>query len=101
MHDTYQFHKLNPYVNIDPSRVKGTSIMDAGQVYFKEGTFVATEEALAFEMKDIYCVAPIVRKPVVDHFVEEGEDAIANSHNGSVDFWAIGVNCCMPTGERF
>jgi len=101
MHDTYQFHKLNPYVNIDPSRVKGTSIMDAGQVYFKEGTFVATEEALAFEMKDIYCVAPIVRKPVVDHFVEEGEDAIANSHSGSVDFWAVGVNCCMPSGERF
>lgn len=97
----YQFQKVNPYVNVDPSKAKGESIMDAGQVYFKEGTFVATEEAIAYEMKDIYCAAPIVRQPLANLDMQAGESPVAKPYSGTIDFWAVGVNCCMPSGERF
>lgn len=97
----YQFHKMNPYVNVDPSKAKGESIMDAGQVYFKEGSFVATEEAIAYEMKDIYCAAPIVRQPLTNNDMQTGGSPVATPYSGTIDFWAVGVNCCMPSGERF
>lgn len=97
----YQFQKTSPYVNVDPSKAKGQSIMDAGQVYFKEGTFVATEESIAYKMGDVYCAAPIVRQPVADHDVQAGEKAVLKPYSGTIDFWAIGVNCCMPSGELF
>jgi len=101
MFSYYEYEMTSPYVNIDPSRARGQGFMDSGQVYFKEGTFVATEEAIAFQMKDIYCAAPIVRQPVADHDVEDGEKAVKKPYSGTFDFWAVGVNCCMPSGERF
>lgn len=100
----YEFQMNNPYVNIDPSNVQGTSLMDSGQVYFKEGSFVEREEAIAYENINVYCVAPIVRKPVLGAEADEEEKAAAHEKylkERSVDFWAIGINCCMPSGERF
>jgi len=79
------YDKMASYVNIDPSVDKGRSYMDAGTVYFKQGSYVDSKSA--FHNGLTYCVAPIQRG------------------NGSrpvgTDFWAIGVDCCGDNGEKF
>jgi hypothetical protein len=84
---SFVYDKMASYVNIDPSVDKGRSYMDAGTVYFKEGSYVDSKSAIAFHNGLTYCVAPILRG------------------NGSrpigTDFWAIGVDCCGDNAEKF
>lgn len=100
----YNIQDLDTYVNVDPSTERGQSFMDAGQVYFKESSYVAVKNANAFRNNGIYCVAPIVRQPLANQGSEE-QIAVAGTFDvpasGSFDFWAVGVNCCDPTGMAF
>merc|ERR1719321_2530677 len=57
-----QFQSLVTYVNIDPARDVGGAYSDSGEVYFKEGSRVDTQRAIAVMSKDVYCAAPIVRE---------------------------------------
>lgn len=94
----HQFTTLVTYVNIDPSKDVGGAYMDAGEVYFKEGSRVDTQRGIAVRSKDTYCAAPIVREEA------KGQAAQANAHPppaGTVDWWAVGKNCCDPSGEGF
>jgi hypothetical protein len=100
----YDINDLDTYVNVDPSTERGQSFMDGGQVYFKESSYVAVENANAFRNNGIYCVAPIVRQPLANQGSNEqvnvgGTFDMPNS--GTFDFWAVGVNCCDPTGMAF
>jgi len=94
----HQFTTLVTYVNIDPAKDVGGAYMDAGEVYFKEGSRVDTQRGIAVRSKDTYCAAPIVREEA------KGQAAQANAHPppaGTVDWWAVGKNCCDPSGEGF
>jgi len=100
----YNIQDLDTYVNVDPSTERGQSFMDGGQVYFKESTYVAVENANAFRNNGIYCVAPIVRQPLANQGSErqvEIEGTFDMPASGTFDFWAVGINCCDPTGMAF
>lgn len=100
----YDYQSLGIYVNVDPSAERGQTFMDAGEVYFKEGTSVAKGNAIALKNGDIYCVAPIVRQPLetMGGSAEvEQKGTFRRPDSGTVDFWAVGTNCCMTNGEAF
>jgi hypothetical protein len=103
----YQFEDLASYVNISPSNDRGQSYMDAGQVYFKEGSRVETSKAMAFQEDQVYCVAPIVQETLDGKGQEQtaggnmGKGGLKLPASGTVDFWAVGMNCCDPSGLNF
>eukprot|EP00419_Tripos_fusus_P056759 CAMPEP_0172928216 /NCGR_PEP_ID=MMETSP1075-20121228/217864_1 /TAXON_ID=2916 /ORGANISM="Ceratium fusus, Strain PA161109" /LENGTH=211 /DNA_ID=CAMNT_0013789495 /DNA_START=653 /DNA_END=1288 /DNA_ORIENTATION=- len=93
----YNVKGMASYINIDPATDKGESYMDAGIMYFKEDSRVRKETAVAFRNGMTYCVAPIMR-----HVQESkpGGGPVAPP-SGTVDFWAVGVDCCGKKGETF
>jgi hypothetical protein len=100
--DVYrQFRNLVTYVNIDPAIDVGGAYMDSGEVYFKEGSRVDDKRAIAVRSKDIYCVAPIVRDAGGQTQAEEEAGLQPPPPSGTVDWWVIGKNCCLPSGEQF
>jgi len=82
----YTVIHLNSYPSLDPSAVNGQEIMDAGRVYFTDGTGLDTKKAMSFQQDDLYCVVPIVN----------GEKP-----TGHYDIWAIGINCCSGVSSDF
>lgn len=81
----YDLVNLNDYTAVDPSRMRGQQMMDAGRVQFLKGAQVDIRKAYAFQNLDTYCVAPIsLYNPAM------GTDMPLASY----DFWAVGINCC-------
>jgi len=102
MSNYYSFQDLDTYVNIDPATDKGQTYMDAGQVYFKESTFVAKTKAVAFQENGIYCAAPIVRQPLENQGGVTAVEDLGNfivPKSGTIDFWAVGKNCCSGSKD--
>lgn len=101
----YDFQGMASYVNINPSADRGQTYMDAGQVYFKEGSRVDVSKAIAFQEDQIYCVAPIVQQTMDSGGDKNSQSLSGNSltmpKSGTVDFWAVGMNCCDPSGLNF
>lgn len=98
----FDFQDLATYMNIDPLNDRGQSFMDAGQIYFKESTYVATTKAVAYVNNGIYCAAPIIRQPIENQ--EDNKDvlgALSVPPSGTFDFWAVGKDCCSGGGESF
>jgi len=75
----YKMTTLNTYNNVDPAGISGTSVMDAGRLSFKVGSYIDTSKAIGFKKVDTYCVAPVTS---------------TNTQLLTYDFWAVGVNCC-------
>mmetsp|Transcript_27763 Transcript_27763/g.60709 ORF Transcript_27763/g.60709 Transcript_27763/m.60709 type:complete len:313 (-) Transcript_27763:60-998(-) len=86
MQPFYDVENLNTYPSVNPAREKGHQLMDAGRVYFTDGSGLDTRKAMGFKNKDIYCVAPI----------SHGQDQPT-----SYDFWAVGINCCSGVSADF
>jgi hypothetical protein len=94
----FTYEDMASYTNIDPARDKGRSYMDAGQVYFKESVVVGVESAMALQNVGLYCIAPILGQPL--HGNTHGTHANLPP-SGSIDFWAVGQDCCEPNGQKF
>jgi len=86
MQPFYDVENLNTYPSVDPSKDKGQQLMDAGRVYFTDGSRLDYSKAMAFKNLDLYCVAPITLGP---------------AQLSSYDFWAVGVNCCSGVRNDF
>lgn len=86
MHTFYDLENLNTYPSVSPIREKGQQLMDAGRIYFADGTGLDMEKTIAFKNDDLYCVAPITN----------GKAQLA-----SYDFWAVGINCCSGVSSDF
>lgn len=87
----FLYGTMASYVNVDPGAEQGQTFMDAGTIYFKEGSFVLKSKALAFRNGRTYCVAPILRRPPAGN-------ASGPTASGTVDFWAVGTDCCDRGG---
>lgn len=95
----YTYEGSAAYFNIDPYVDKGKAYMDAGKVYFKEGSYVEIDKATGVRMSGIYCVAPIVRQPIENQgsVQEVGlSGPLETPKAGTFDWWAVGKDCCDP-----
>lgn len=78
---------LNRYQQVDPQHLQGNQMLDAGVVFFAEGSRVDLTRAMSFKHKHtMYCVAPIVKGG-------------ANAETMTFDFWAVGTDCCSQSGD--
>jgi len=85
MQPYYDLQNLNDYSSVDPTRMRGQQMMDAGRVQFLKGATLDLRKAYAFQNLDTYCVAPITM-----YDPRLGSATPLNSY----DFWAVGINCC-------
>lgn len=99
----YDFAALETYVNVNPIKEIGDAFLDAGQMYFKEGSHVDTTRTVAFKNYDVYCLAPIIKEVLEDEGQthSSGKAAVVMPPSGTVDFFAVGMNCCNPDGTNF
>lgn len=88
MEPYYDVSNLNTYPNVDPSRMRGQQLMDAGRIMFTPNTSLDLSRSMGFKNMELYCVAPIV----------SGSDP---KHIPSYDFWAVGMNCCSGNRADF
>lgn len=87
MEPFYDTSNLNSYPSVDPSRMPGQQVMDAGQMTFVPGSRLDFKKTMKFTNLDTYCVTPIVN----------GQ----NETQSSYDFWAVGMNCCTGVSSTF
>eukprot|EP00933_Yihiella_yeosuensis_P005948 TRINITY_DN110577_c0_g1_i1.p1 TRINITY_DN110577_c0_g1~~TRINITY_DN110577_c0_g1_i1.p1 ORF type:complete len:347 (-),score=69.69 TRINITY_DN110577_c0_g1_i1:184-1224(-) len=98
------YNDLATYTDIDPAMDKGQTYMDAGQVYFREGSTVDRRQMVAYRSGQTFCAAPIVGSPTRNQQGKaqaELEGPIAIPQSGTVDFWAVGVDCCNQATRTF
>jgi len=102
-----EYRQMASYVNVDPSRDKGSSFMDSGAIYFKDRSNVDRTKAIAFRNGLTYCVAPVILDPLeaaVAGNVSDSRKTAAGfvvPQAGTLDFWAVGTDCCGTTGTPF
>lgn len=85
----YEIQDLKVIGSLDPSKELGRNVLDAGVVYFSSGSEVDGGRSWHFKHDTLYCVAPITSgtAPAPD--------------TGSVDFWAVGTDCCSEGSSDF
>jgi hypothetical protein len=82
----YDMQNLGNYTNIDPSRIRGQQVMDAGTITFTQGTRLDLAKSMGFKSEQTYCVAPIV---------------MPSEQPAQYDFWAVGTDCCSGSSADF
>lgn len=87
MQPFYNINNLNVYPDVNVLSTEGQQLMDAGRVYFSEGSTIDKSKAMGFKNLDNYCVAPIV----------VGDQPPPAKY----EFFAVGVNCCSGTSGSF
>lgn len=88
MENFYDWETLKIYPAVDTTSQLGQNLMDAGTVYFADGTAIDSQSGWHYTSDQRrggvhrYCVAPIG----------------GPGPTGSYDFWAVGMDCC-PAGS--
>jgi len=82
----YDMENLGNFTNIDPSRIRGQQVMDAGQITFSAGTRLDLSKSMGFKSENVYCVAPIT---------------MPSETPAQYDFWAVGTDCCSGSSADF
>lgn len=91
MQPFYDLMNLNVYPSVDPARMRGQQLMDAGRIIFTEDAKLDVTKSMGFKNLDIYCVAPITI----------GNASVPYMPLATYDFWAVGVNCCSGDKADF
>lgn len=84
MQPYYDVINLNFYPSVDPTRMRGQQLMDAGRMTFTPTSQLDLRYSMGFKNLDLYCVAPIA--------VHDANGTVSRLE--SYDFWAVGLNCC-------
>ncbi|CAD7950836.1 unnamed protein product [Amoebophrya sp. A25] len=87
----YDVTDLKTYPTMDVSTTNGKDVMDAGIVYFGQGTEIDFSRSWHFKHRTVYCVAPLVKKI----------NGIPQLETGSLDFWVVGQDCCSTSSSDF
>jgi len=82
----HQVTSLNDYHGVDPSRMRGQQLLDAGSIIFTQDSALDTSKSMGFRNLDTFCVAPITN---------------TKGDLPTYDFWAVGRNCCSGTKPDF
>jgi len=85
----YDIDGLNTYPQVDPSKFRGSQLMDAGRIVFTKDARLDVRRSMGFKNQDTYCVAPIT----------VGNENVTFKTLPSYDFWAVGLNCCGDKGD--
>lgn len=88
MQKYYNLQHLARYQDIDANAALGQQLMDAGRIEFKESTQLDLSRSMGFKNHDVYCVSPIVTKD-------------SKTKLDTLDFWAVGKNCCSGVQADF
>mmetsp|Transcript_56072 Transcript_56072/g.103773 ORF Transcript_56072/g.103773 Transcript_56072/m.103773 type:complete len:333 (+) Transcript_56072:90-1088(+) len=83
----YRLEDLGTYTEVDPNRLRGMMMQDAGRVEFVEHALPVKNLSMGFVNGNAWCVAP---------FVYGGTPTPA-----TYDFWAVGKNCCSGQQADF
>lgn len=92
----YAISTLKAYVGVDPAKVSGQQLMDAGSITFTKGSRLDISRSMGFRNDGIYCVAPI--GPGGQEWSSVNASVVVEPKVTSYDFWAVGKDCC--TGGR-
>lgn len=94
---------LQAYTAVDPLRVGGVRLQDAGLVTFNETAAVDRGRTACLKNGPTYCVAPVVHGGVLPAAGDEGRQPDTFNGDGSrkqqYDFFMVGKNCCDCPGE--
>eukprot|EP00443_Scrippsiella_acuminata_P017585 CAMPEP_0115252966 /NCGR_PEP_ID=MMETSP0270-20121206/44425_1 /TAXON_ID=71861 /ORGANISM="Scrippsiella trochoidea, Strain CCMP3099" /LENGTH=235 /DNA_ID=CAMNT_0002668449 /DNA_START=69 /DNA_END=773 /DNA_ORIENTATION=- len=85
----YDVLNLNYYAGVDPLKLQGQQLMDAGRIIFTENARLDLSRSMGFKNSEIYCVAPVT---VVSKNVSHADLM-------TYDFWAVGMNCCSGNAK--
>eukprot|EP00933_Yihiella_yeosuensis_P072325 TRINITY_DN80688_c0_g1_i1.p1 TRINITY_DN80688_c0_g1~~TRINITY_DN80688_c0_g1_i1.p1 ORF type:complete len:385 (+),score=63.59 TRINITY_DN80688_c0_g1_i1:53-1156(+) len=85
----FRVKDLKTIHNLDVSKERGFSTLDAGIVYFDHSNSLDGMKAWHFKHHTTYCVAPIV------------SNRPDGPKSGSYDFWAVGKDCCSTSSADF
>jgi len=88
MQHYYNIKNMNVFSHVDPTRMHGGQLQDAGIINFLDGAFVDSTRSMGFKNVDTYCVAPIT-------YGDKPNSDIA------YDFWAVGKGCCSGKQADF
>jgi len=98
MQPYYDLTSLGVASHVNPDTVSSSSYLDAGRIVFAKGTRVKQSLALGFKDEHVYCVAPITNGNVSagGHTPLAGNRSTAAKAPVFYDFWAVGIDCCVP-----
>jgi len=99
MQPYYDLTSLGVATDVNPDMARSSTYLDAGRVVFTKGTHVKQSMALGFKDEHVYCVAPITNgnasSGVPAATLSSNRSAVAKAPV-SYDFWAVGIDCCVP-----
>jgi hypothetical protein len=85
----YQIMDLKVIGHLVPSIEYGQDVLDAGIVYFAEGSKIDRHRAWHFKQGTLYCVAPVV------------SNRTEHPATSTFDFWVVGKDCCNVGASDF
>lgn len=94
----YEITDLKVIGHLIPSIEYGQDVLDAGIVYFADGSIIDRHRSWHFKQDTVYCVAPVVSNRKKSKTSSEN---VTEPATQSYDFWVVGKDCCAVGGSDF